>query len=255
MRTLVIGDVHGGLKALEQCLERCKYNSEEDKLIFLGDYVDGWSESSQVVNYLLELELTSKITPIFIKGNHDAWCREWLVEGRINPIWQQQGGQATIDSYVKNVMNEVDLLKEHRHFFDELLLTYYVDEENRAFVHGGFNSELGLGHENFSFDYYWNRDMWIKAVTLNKSNNPYKEVYIGHSSTGFYKIKPHLPEYQIKEQPKQGNIIVPMNRGNIWNLDTGGGFEGKLTIMDIDTKEFWQSDYVKDLYKDEYGRI
>jgi len=31
-------------------------------------------------------------------------------------------------------------------------------------------------------------------------------------------------------------------------MDTGAGWSGKLTIMDIDTNEFWQSDVVKDLY-------
>ena len=45
-----------------------------------------------------------------------------------------------------------------------------------------------------------------------------------------------------------------MHRCNVWNLDTGGGYEGRLTIMDIDTKEFWQSDFVNTLYSDERGR-
>lgn len=45
-----------------------------------------------------------------------------------------------------------------------------------------------------------------------------------------------------------------MNRCNVWNLDTGSGFSGKLTIMDIDTKEFWQSDFVRELYPNENGR-
>jgi serine/threonine protein phosphatase 1 len=41
MRTLVIGDIHGGLRALHQ-IKRAKV-TKEDTLIFLGDYVDGWS--------------------------------------------------------------------------------------------------------------------------------------------------------------------------------------------------------------------
>ena len=45
-----------------------------------------------------------------------------------------------------------------------------------------------------------------------------------------------------------------MNRCNVWNLDTGGGYEGRLTIMDINTKEFWQSDNMKTLYPNERGR-
>ncbi|HAH34085.1 MAG TPA: serine/threonine protein phosphatase, partial [Flavobacteriaceae bacterium] len=39
-RTLVIGDIHGGLKALQQVWKRAQI-SKEDTLIFLGDYVDG----------------------------------------------------------------------------------------------------------------------------------------------------------------------------------------------------------------------
>ena len=53
-RILAIGDIHGGLKALEQLLERAKI-TPEDQLIFLGDYVDGWSDSAKVISYLIEL--------------------------------------------------------------------------------------------------------------------------------------------------------------------------------------------------------
>ncbi len=51
-RTLVIGDIHGGLKALIQVLDRAKV-TKTDVLIFLGDYVDGWSESPQVLDFLI----------------------------------------------------------------------------------------------------------------------------------------------------------------------------------------------------------
>ena len=52
-RTLVIGDIHGGLRALHQIFERANV-SKEDTLIFLGDYVDGWSESPDVLDFLIE---------------------------------------------------------------------------------------------------------------------------------------------------------------------------------------------------------
>jgi len=44
MRTLVFGDIHGGFKALAQLFDKIDVK-KEDHLIFLGDYVDGWSES------------------------------------------------------------------------------------------------------------------------------------------------------------------------------------------------------------------
>ena len=67
-RTLVIGDIHGGLRALHQIFERAVV-SKNDTLIFLGDYVDGWSQSPQVIDFLIELSQHQKC--IFIKGNHD----------------------------------------------------------------------------------------------------------------------------------------------------------------------------------------
>lgn len=259
-RTLVCGDIHGGLKSLQQCLDRAKVTSK-DKLIFLGDYVDGWSESAQVIEYLIQLSKTTEC--IFIRGNHDKWCEDWLINGQAPMMWKLQGGQSTLESYVSTGFLVKD---EHRNFFKNLR-NYYIDEQNRGFVHGGFRSKKGLGHEEYQADYYWDRDVWqISLMSHNKvrtdSNGTpqgrrmykHKEVFIGHTSTGNWEIKPHYPEYQDDRQSKNGSITVPMNRYNVWNLDTGGGFEGKLTIMDIETKEFWQSDFVKDLYPEEKGR-
>ena len=56
-RTFVIGDIHGALKALIQVIERAEVK-EDDLLIFLGDYVDGWSQSPEVINYLIQLKDT-----------------------------------------------------------------------------------------------------------------------------------------------------------------------------------------------------
>jgi serine/threonine protein phosphatase 1 len=46
----------------------------------------------------------------------------------------------------------------------------------------------------------------------------------------------------------------PMNAANVWNVDTGAAFTGRLSAIDIDTKEVFQSDIVKDLYPNEIGR-
>ena len=97
MRTLVFGDIHGGLKALVQLMERAKV-TRDDTLIFVGDYVDGWSESSFVLRYLIDL--SKKNNCIFIKGNHDVWCENWLKdENDINPSWFMHGGKETMESY------------------------------------------------------------------------------------------------------------------------------------------------------------
>ena len=264
-RTLVFGDAHGGFKAFLQVLERCNFDNKIDKLIGLGDVADGWGETAELVEYLITLQEESNNRHIFLRGNHDAWCQEWLNYGIAKDIWVVQGGKATIDSYIRTGLLTD---KRHKEFFNKLH-NYYVDEENRGFVHGGYISKNGLGYEAYQSDYYWDRTLWEIAMAVDKDfklidkedfrTNPYrfekhKEIFIGHTTTGNWIVKPHLPEYQYSEQPKQGRIITPMNRCNIWNLDTGGGYEGRLTIMDIDTKEFWQSDDMRTLYPDERGR-
>ncbi|MEM9142355.1 MAG: metallophosphoesterase, partial [Bacteroidota bacterium] len=98
-RTLVIGDVHSGLRALQQVLERARVSSE-DRLIFLGDYVDGWSEAVETVDFLIELGNTREC--IFIRGNHDQLCYDWLLGAESRQMWLEHGGQATSDSY-KNI--------------------------------------------------------------------------------------------------------------------------------------------------------
>ena len=67
-RTLVIGDIHSGLRALEQVLEKAEVTSE-DQIIFLGDYVDGWSTALETIDFLRALHKTHNC--IFIRGNHD----------------------------------------------------------------------------------------------------------------------------------------------------------------------------------------
>ena len=45
-----------------------------------------------------------------------------------------------------------------------------------------------------------------------------------------------------------------MNAQNVWNVDTGAAFFGKLSCIDIDSKVVIQSDVVQTLYPNEKGR-
>jgi len=240
MRTLVIGDIHGGYKALLQVVERAAV-TPADTLIFLGDYVDGWSESAQTIQYLIELSKNQEC--IFIKGNHDVWCHDWLLDPEIeNHIWFRNGGKETITSYLSNAFSTI----EHLEFYKNLK-NYYVDTDNRLFIHAGFSSMKGPENEVYLTNYRWDRTLWEMAIVMDKRVSRhshlypnrlklYKEIYIGHTPTIHY------------------NCDVPMQGINVWNIDTGAAFTGKLTILDINTKEFWQSDPLPSLYPNEKGR-
>jgi serine/threonine protein phosphatase 1 len=95
-RTLVIGDIHGGLRALRQVLARAEVTSA-DLLVFLGDYVDGWSESPAVLDFLQALQQQQRC--IFLRGNHDMLLLDWLRNGIENPNWLKHGGRSTLLAY------------------------------------------------------------------------------------------------------------------------------------------------------------
>lgn len=239
-RTFVIGDIHGGLKALLQVFERANITTD-DKLIFLGDYVDGWSESAQVLEYLLNLQHINEC--VFIKGNHDLWCEEWLRSGDADDIWLRHGGLATMESYASLNLQQrathISLLESMNYFV--------VDELNRLFIHAGFTYSQGPEKEFQSGNFNWDRSLWETAIAVNglitkksllypKRMKLFHEIYIGHTPTLYY------------------GVNVPMQAGNVWNIDTGAAFTGKLSIIDINSKEFWQSDLVTALYPGENGR-
>jgi len=240
MRTLVIGDIHGGLRALHQIFERANI-SRTDRLIFLGDYVDGWSQSPQVLDFLIDLKETHNC--IFMRGNHDELLFEWLSESKDNLTWYQHGGESTVLAY-----SEVNEATKGKHItFLQSLENYYLDEQNRLFVHAGFTNLNGVTFEHFPKLLYWERTLWEMAlafdITLPQDSKRYprrlklySEIYIGHT-----------PVTQIGK-------TVPIQIANIWNVDTGAAFTGPLTVLDIDTKEFWQSEPLLNLYPNEKGR-
>jgi len=95
--------------------------------------------------------------------------------------------------------------------------------------------------------FYFDRTLWETARILSMVDKKkhkkvdtrlslYKEIYIGHTPTINF------------------NEDKPMNCSNVWNVDTGATFTGKLSAIDIDTKAIFQSDILKDLYPDEIGR-
>lgn len=239
-RTFVIGDIHGGLKALVQVLERAEV-TPEDKLIFLGDYVDGWSDSANVVSYLIDLSRQNTCT--FLRGNHDDLTHRWLKNGEMNDQWLQHGGQTSIDAY-RQFSEKAK--QEHIEFFDQMF-NYYIDQDNRLFVHAGFTNQKGPEKEYDPVPFYWDRTLWELALSVNPDLKPgdqrfpkrlelFDEIFIGHT-----------PVTRIGHSE-------PVKAANVYNVDTGAAFKGRLSVMDVDTKEVVQSDEVYKLYPDERGR-
>ncbi len=240
MKTVVIGDIHGGFRALEQLLQRAQ-TKEETKYIFVGDYVDGWSESAEVIAFLLRFLQQHEC--VFIRGNHDELLHRYLKSGESNPLWLSQGGESSVESYDRISEEEK---KDHLRFFEKMV-NYHIDSQNRLFVHAGFTNMHGPQHEYYPNLVYWDRTLWETACSLDPQLGKeddrfpkrlllFEEIYIGHT-----------PVTRVGHEK-------PANFANVWNVDTGAAFKGRISMLDTKTKEVWQSDPVYTLYPDEQGR-
>lgn len=216
MKTFAIGDIHGADKALVQCLERSSFNYTEDRLIVLGDVCDGYRGVKQCIDELLKIKHCD-----FIIGNHDLWALDWAKRGDKPEIWTTQGGDQTIASYGGGPMPQthIDFLK-NAHAWLEL--------DDKLFVHGGFDPQKPIAKQGLQV-LVWDRDLlhaaWKKYLSGQEHQfGPYKEIFVGHTTT------------------QQFHSIVPLHFCNVWDMDTGAGWSGKLTIMDVNSHEYWQSD-------------
>jgi len=252
-RRFILGDIHGAYLALLQVLERCGFDYDNDELITIGDIVDGWGDSFMVVEELLKIK-----NRIDIRGNHDFWFQEFLDTTVHSERWGM-GALSTAKSYAKAAgielliqklpskddeffrdngyilnFNSGDVPDSHKAFFRKQN-NYYKDHLNNLFVHGGFNLGIPI-KQTLPYIFMWDRHLWKRALEIKDSGmmliypEQFNQIFIGHTAV---------------------RGTEPIKADKIWNVDTGAGGGGKLTIMDIDTNEYWQSDNVPDLYPDD----
>lgn len=223
-RTFVMGDIHGANRAVKQCLERSAFDYENDTLICLGDVCDGWPETKQCVDELLKIKKL-----IYLLGNHDSWGLQWMKGIPTSDIWLTQGGNATVESYEDGIPDT------HIKFFENAHPYFIID--NRLFVHAGFDLERSLEDQTTEI-FLWDRSLARLALNLFQKKewirlSTFKEIYIGHT-------------------PVAGG--KPIHSCEVWLMDTGAGWSGPLSMMDIETKELFASEDVPLLYPGVTGR-
>lgn len=223
MRRFLIGDIHGEYDKFVNCLNHVGFDFNNDQLIQLGDVVDRGPKSFECVELLLNIK-----NLIAIRGNHDMCWYQSIVTGNQNVLYNQ-GGRQTYESYYNNCNEDVErnIPFTHVQFFKNQL-DYYIDNENNCFVHGGFDPNNSIAHEEDPNILYWDRHLWQLAMKLQQQGkslpmvDTFKMIYIGHSPTTYYGSK------------------IPLKACNMINIDTGCGKGGLLTIYNLETGEYYQ---------------
>lgn len=108
------------------------------------------------------------------------------------------------------------------------LRPYYIDD-GRLFIHGGFDPHKPFQLQD-EYDYSSSRHLPQMAWRAHQNGEPFevdgfREVYVGHTRT------------QVFGQTR------PFCLANLWMMDTGAAFGrgGFLSLMDVGSKQFWQS--------------
>ena len=217
-RTLIISDIHGELEKFDQLLEKAEFDSNEDQLILLGDYVDRGSDPCGVLKRVIEL---SEQGAIVLRGNHDdmmiaavdnkpdAWAR-----------WEKNGAIHTLRSYDPSIekmkIPNSDTFKQHVSFIK--MLDYYYETDNYIFVHAGVDPDKPIEETDPSI-LVWIRDPFHIGYQGEKT------VVFGHTPTSYFHGK--------------GNNDVYFGKNNIIGIDGGAVFEGQLNCLELETNHVY----------------
>lgn len=177
-RIFAIGDIHGMYYKLVFLLDRIdKYGiTDQDTLVFLGDYIDRGKKSYDVVERLRFLEYEYNDV-VFLKGNHEEMFLNYVRYGDSEPInavvFLQNGGIATMDSYLEHGYDfRKKFPREHLDFLDNLQLTYETDDY--FFCHAGVHPMNPL-HEQDEDDL-----LWIRKDFIHSNKDFGKIIVFGH---------------------------------------------------------------------------
>lgn len=240
-RNLILGDIHGQYSMMMKVLDKACFDPQSDVLYTTGDIADKGPDSASVIAFLFSLPDCR-----MVMGNHDVWLENYLVTGRAPEIWlRDNGGQATVKSFEK--LKTTDTAKA---IFGRWLSStpFCRADEKYIIVHAGISdrydaedveaiSRLKRGrYETGSWfsdkkDFIWDRTYITSAIEYEEKGrigkdmrqplDTEKTIFVGHTplKAPFFSERYHLRA-----------------------VDTGAGHAGGyLTLMDMDTGEWWKS--------------
>ncbi len=201
-KTFVIGDIHGCHDSLLALLDKISPDSRQDRLIFLGDYIDRGPNSKKVIAEIIKLQ--GRFSHIItLMGNHERMFLNFLA-GRDQNFFLQFGGKETLMSYGLEPPFHADTSKhipaDHITFLNELLL--YWEDENYIYVHAGLQPEIHLSQQSSEWL------LWARGKFIQSEYDFGKPVIFGHT-----------------------NLKKPLIEKNKIGIDTGAVYGGRLSCL------------------------
>jgi serine/threonine protein phosphatase 1 len=227
-RSWVIPDSHGCLKTVRKLVEGQIRLKRNDKLYFLGDYIDRGPDSKGLIDYIMQLSFDGfEVTAI--RGNHEdfmvkVWeeaMQPWRIsniigKGRIRKEWMESGGEPTLQSFGTTDMQlipaaYIDWIKS---------LPLYIELEKYILVHAGFNFEAD---DIFSDEQAM---MWARDYSIIPEKTNFRKVIHGHVPVPLDFIQAGLKSDSFQ--------FIALDNG-VYMLDRPGF--GNLTALELSTLE------------------
>ncbi len=211
-RIFAIGDIHGCFDKLISLWKKLSVTNE-DLVIFLGDYVEGGNQDLQVLSWLAQQNQNENI--VVLPGNVDFALKDYLQ-----------------NEFKPTTPAESELFNGVCRFIEILPLYYKIKIGGRDyfFCHGGINPRQSLDNQSKESLIGYCLEIFLEEY------NGDAVIIMGHKSPR--KIKQLFP--QFRELDTLQPVRIPHK--NILLLDTRAkDFNGYLSCLNILTGEFWQS--------------
>jgi len=224
MRQWVIGDIHGCYNTLKSLIENKIKPQQEDSFIFLGDYIDRGNYSKEVIEYLIEFQISYKNT-IFLRGNHEEYLLNAYETARIKQknksifssknkdlkLFLEVGGKETLTSF--KVDNILQIPEKYIIWLKET--QYYYITDKYVFVHAGLN----LNIDNPLNDKY--TMLRIRDFEMSNEKMGDKILIHGHVPLSLDFIKNIINTKNCKVIPLDNGCVYKdnINQGNLLALE------------------------------------
>lgn len=149
MKIFCMSDIHGCLKEFEDALSLIDLNND-NRLILLGDYIDGGKDSKLVLNKIIDLQNKHGDKVIALLGNHEQSVLE----------------------------NEDEEYKDYFKWFRRL--PRYCEFGNTIFVHAGIDEEAGKLWKLGTMEYIFTQKY---PASIGKIKDLDKKIVAGHITT------------------------------------------------------------------------
>ena len=141
-RRFVIGDIHGCIRTFQYLVEEVLHLGPTDILFLLGDTIDRGPGSKAVIDYIMELSVSSTVKPVM--GNHEFMMLRSLEDEDFFRMWILNGCAQTLISFgvdPSRVNNRDSVFQIPSAYFDFFRgWPLYEETDDFFFVHAGLDA-------------------------------------------------------------------------------------------------------------------